>query len=90
MNPGRLSPKYEKIIPNIVAIIIVSKCKIFCTKDGRSFKFIQNRALYPKGISPPKIYKQESNKNILKNYNIAEICKPNVFLNKLEIATLPL
>ncbi len=74
--------------PHIVAIIIVSKCKIVCTKDGRSFKFVLDKTLYPKGISPPKIYKQESNKNILKNDNIAEICKPNVILNKRELAAL--
>ena len=61
--------------PHIVAIIAVSKCKIVCTKDRESFEFIKNKALYPKGTRPPKIYKQKRNKDILNNHNIAEICK---------------
>lgn len=75
--------------PHIIAIITASKCKIVCTKDESSFKFIQNRKLYPRGISPPKIYTRERNKNILKNDNIADICKPNVTLTKQQLATLP-
>ena len=75
--------------PQIIAIITVSKCKIVCTNDGSSFEFIQNRSLYPKGISPPKIYTHRRNKNLLNNYNIAKICEPNVILTKRQLATLP-
>ncbi len=74
--------------PHIIAIIAVSKCKIVCTRDGESEEFIKNKKLYPQGLKPPKIYKQKSNKNLLNDNNIVEICKPSVKLNKGELATL--
>jgi hypothetical protein len=74
--------------PHIIAIVTVSKCKIVCTKDKESEEFLLNKELYPRGIKPPKIYKKKSNKNLLTNNNIVEICKPSLKLNKDEIAAL--
>ena len=76
--------------PHIIAIVTISKCKIVCTKDKESEEFILNKELYPKGMKPPKIYKQKSNKNLLINNNIVDICRPSLKLNKDEIAALSL
>lgn len=64
--------------PHIVAIIIVSKCKLICTNEVRAIPFFKdkNRILYPKRFTIPKIYHGASNKDLLVNKNIAKICLP--------------
>lgn len=61
--------------PHVIAMIAVSKCKVLCSKDGESFEFIQNSALYPKGVKPPKIYSKKACINLLEDENIIEICR---------------
>ena len=73
----------DQEIPNsndshLMAIIIVSKCKLLCTCDRRSMPNIKNRNYYPSGVNPPKIYCQLRNRRLLNDSNIAEICKPCV------------
>ena len=62
--------------PHIVSIVIISKCRLLCTHDGRSFKYIKKSSLYPKGITFPKIYTKAANKDLLRDKNIAKICNP--------------
>lgn len=66
-------PKFND--PHIIAIIIESKCKILCSKDKDSYPYIQEKAHYPKGVKPPKIYSNKSNRTLLVDNNIAKICK---------------
>lgn len=76
--------------PHIAAILSVSRCKIVCTKDRASIKYIKNKELYPKGFSIPKIFTHRSNSNLLNDANIVKICKPYGKLKKDEIEALSL
>lgn len=61
--------------PHIMALIIVSKCKVLCTKDERSHKYLFDLSLYPSDVKPPKIYSQKANINLLVDEHIVKICK---------------
>jgi len=43
--------------PHLIAIFRVSKCKLLCTKDARSDKFIKDPKFYNNGQKPPRIYR---------------------------------
>jgi hypothetical protein len=62
--------------PHLVAILIISRCRLICSEDSRAFPFLKDGAYYPKHMVRPKIYCRESNKDLLCDNNIAEICKP--------------
>jgi hypothetical protein len=51
--------------PHLVAIVIVSQCRVVCTKDTGAMKFLREKAFYPKNIRRPKIYCRKSHKNLL-------------------------
>jgi hypothetical protein len=59
---------------HIIAIIIVSGCKLVCTEDKESHKYIKKRDLYPKNFDLPNIYSSKINLSDKKYY--ADICKP--------------
>lgn len=61
--------------PHIMAMIAVSKCKVLCSSDKRSYKYIKNQSFYPKGVNRPKIYSKRSCENLLVEDNIIQICK---------------
>lgn len=67
---------------HLIAIIISSKCRLICTKDGRSFESIKNPKYYPHGVTKPSLYTSKRNKDLLCEDNIAECCMPKVRLNK--------
>lgn len=79
--------------PHIVAILIVSGCKVICSEDARSYPYIKRREWYPKGAAIPKIYKSSSLNNapsILSDENLAGICLPCLKLKKADaIALMP-
>ena len=68
--------------PQIVAIIVVSGCKLICSEDKSAYPFFKRKDLYPKHITRPKIYSKASNADLLSDNNIAEICKPTRRLPK--------
>lgn len=70
--------------PHIAAIVSVSKCRLLCTQDTRSEKYILNKEIYPKDVKPPKFYKGKHNAKILCDTNIPQKYKPLKKLNKLE------
>ncbi|MDD2918501.1 hypothetical protein [Rhodoferax sp.] len=74
--------------PHIVALIGISGCKLVCTGDARSFPYIQNKKLYPKGKVPPSIYTKASNKQLLCDSNLAPCCLPKLKLSKTTKQTL--
>ena len=61
---------------HIVAMIIVSKCRLICTKDKRANPFIKEPSLYPKKFKVPKLYCSSRNANLLRDDYIIEICRP--------------
>ena len=73
--------------PHLIAIIIVSGCKLICSLDKRAYVFIKNKDLYPAHFEKPKIYKGKSNAKLLSDKNIAAVChpvsKPNRLLKEL-------
>ncbi len=61
--------------PHIMAIIAVSKCKVLCSNDKKSYKYLKNPKFYPKGVDRPKIFSRKSCENLLVDDNILQICK---------------
>ncbi len=69
-----LEPKADFDDPHIVAIVDESGCKIVCTLDGRSEKYLKRANLYNTS-KRPKIYKKASHANMIRDANIAGVCK---------------
>ena len=55
-----LIPDKEFNDPHLVAISIVGRCKIICTRDKKCSKFVRSRKLYPNGFTPPVFYIDET------------------------------
>ena len=75
--------------PHIMALVIVSSCRLFCSLDSRSEKYLLDSRFYPKGIKPPKYYKGSKNTNLLCDKYIPERYKPSLKLNKEERKIIP-
>jgi len=74
--------------PHIVALLIISGCRVICSNDARAYPFFQKKEWYPKGRKTPKIYCDKSYSKyseILCNENLADICMPCNKLNKRNI-----
>jgi hypothetical protein len=64
--------------PHIVALLCVSKAKIFCSEDERSFQFVKDRRFYPKGQEVPKILSLKTHNASLELLNDENICSNGV------------
>lgn len=62
--------------PHLPAMVIVSRCRLICSRDSRSVKYVTNRKLYPKDIKVPKYYTGAHNKGLLCDENIDARYKP--------------
>lgn len=51
---------------HIIALLGISRCPLFCSHDSRSYKFIRDRSLYPKGMTRVRIYSSMKNQTLLK------------------------
>lgn len=51
--------------PHLVAMAIVGRCQIICTRDKRAFKFLKKKDFYPANVVRPKLYTGEQCKNLL-------------------------
>lgn len=77
--------------PHIVALLVVSGCKVISSEDARSYPYIKRKEWYPKGRAIPKIYKSSSFNNassILSDRNMADICLPCLKLKKEDSSIL--
>jgi hypothetical protein len=63
---------------HIVALLSVSKAKIFCSEDERSFQFIKDKRFYPKGQEPPRILSLKTHDASLELLNDENICSNGV------------
>ncbi|MBN1601223.1 MAG: hypothetical protein JW915_06420 [Chitinispirillaceae bacterium] len=61
---------------HLLAMVIVSEVRIVCTLELRAIPFLKDKTLYPTQIKIPKIYSKASNKSLLVDDNIANICLP--------------
>lgn len=73
----RLQAKYEQIIvnpdfddPHLPAIVLVSKCRLICSKDFRSVRFVTDPALYPKHFRVPQYYSGKKDIGLLTDDHI--------------------
>lgn len=69
--------KYESVIkdkdfddPHLPAIVLVSKCRLICTRDLRSQPFVTSPDNYPKGFHVPHYYTGLKDECLLCNANI--------------------
>lgn len=77
--------------PHIVALLIVSGCKVISSEDARSYPYIKRKEWYPKGRDTPRIYKSSSFNNassILCDGNLADVCLPCLKLRKSDASAL--
>lgn len=70
--------------PHIPAMVIISQCRLLCSRDARSERFVLNKQLYPKGVKPPKYYKGKQHSKLLSDKNIPAKYKPLTKLNNNE------
>ena len=73
----KFQKKYEAMIqdpdfddPHLPAIVRVSKCRLICTKDNRSKRFVTSPDMYPKHFHAPKYYTGLRDQDILCDANI--------------------
>lgn len=62
--------------PHLIAILAVSGCKLVCSNDKSSYRFLKESKFYPYG-NRPKIYSKKGNCNLLIDSNISDCCLPN-------------
>ncbi|MDP2036185.1 MAG: hypothetical protein Q8L04_02300 [Ignavibacteria bacterium] len=62
--------------PHIAAIIRASGCRLVCTSDTRSIKYLKQNILYRKICKKPKFYTKKSNASLLIKKNIGNCCMP--------------
>ncbi|WP_433777921.1 PIN domain-containing protein [Flavobacterium anhuiense] len=61
---------------HLVGLLIESKCKLICSLDERAYQFFTSSKFFSPSSQKPKIYSNKTNRKILKDNNIAEVCKP--------------
>jgi predicted nucleic acid-binding protein len=66
--------------PHIVALLCISKAKIFCSEDERAFKFVKDKKFYPKGQETPKVLSLKTHAASLELLNDENICTNGVHL----------
>lgn len=59
---------------HIVAIVIISGCRIVCTKDSTSDVFLKDKCFYPKKFKVPKIYRGKDSVHLISNNSIKSNC----------------
>ena len=72
----------EKIIQHpdfndqhIVAIIIVSGCRLVCSKNSKHYPFIKDKIFYPSKFGKISIYRGYNDKDMLLSRNVKRLCK---------------
>jgi hypothetical protein len=70
-----INPKSDFNDTHIVAIIIVSGCRLVCSKNSKHYPFIKNRKLYPSRFKKISIYRGYADKDMLLSWKVNELCK---------------
>ena len=61
--------------PHLPAIVLVTKCRLICTKDRRSYRFVTSPNLYPKRFHVPIYYSGLQDQTKLTDKNIPKSLK---------------
>lgn len=62
--------------PHLPAITINTKCRLICSKDKRSVKFVTDSSLYPGKMKAPSYYTGKRNKKLLSEKYVDDELKP--------------
>lgn len=60
---------------HLVAILIVSRVMLVCTKDKHACRFLKDKTLYPNGMARPKIYSNIKHKHLIADKYLVGICR---------------
>ncbi|MEK7396053.1 MAG: hypothetical protein AAB116_03855 [Candidatus Poribacteria bacterium] len=78
----KVKKKLEKIDPisdfndtHIVAITIVSGCRLVCSKNSEHYPFIKDKRLYPSRFREISIYRGYADKNMFLSRSVKRLCK---------------
>lgn len=74
-NISSIIPDKEFDDKHIAAMASVSKCRVICTKDARSAKYLKDKRIYPKRQKTPKLYTSIQNQDLLTSANIPSCYK---------------
>ena len=77
--------------PHIVALLATTRCRVFCSNDARSFKFISDPQYYKSGADRPKIYtnvRHKPAKELLCDENLCPACAPHLQLTRSQIEAI--
>ena len=58
---------------HIIAIFVVSGCRLFCSLDNKADKYIRDKSLYPKGRARPSIYRNRNHEHLLSRKYIVRL-----------------
>lgn len=62
--------------PYIAAFDSITKCRLICSADKRSFKFVKNKILQPKDFKTPVFYTSSKNIDLLSDKYVDQEHKP--------------
>jgi hypothetical protein len=62
--------------PHLIALVAISKCRIICTKDMASYRYVQTPRFYKRRCKRPKFYTSSENSDLLIDQNLIKSCKP--------------
>lgn len=68
--------------PHLPAIVIDTKCKIICSKDSKSIRFVTDPKHYPSGVAKPVYYTSSKNSKLLNDSYVHASLKPLCRINK--------
>lgn len=84
-----LEPSKDFDDPHLIAIVIVSGCRIICTNDKRAIPFLKRTELYLGLTQRPQLYTSKRNDRLLVDQRIVGRCRPCHKLNRAQRAMLP-
>lgn len=61
---------------HLLAISVVTKCRLICSEDTTSIPFVTSKKYLPKGVVRPVYYTSNKNKNLLCDKYVDESLKP--------------
>lgn len=60
---------------HLVALVVVSGCRVVCTDDNAAKKYLRLASSFPKGVKRPSIYNRHSHHKLCEQRNIVGVCK---------------
>lgn len=74
------SKKFNDV--HLLAISINTKCRIICSEDTTSIRFVTDKKYFPKGVAKPVYYTSKKNLNLLSDLYVDDSLKPICKINK--------